>query len=136
MLHILKDIIVNILSIVIVGLLAFAGVSLVLELNYLGLFLFIILLIAYITLLCIFYKKLFSKRLFISFEFITAVFWIGMFIIVNYLSNSGYWDNHFFGGLGEFLVSLFAIFISLITFFVTSVVLLLKKKKTLPKEGE
>lgn len=129
--HILKDIIVNILSIIIVGLLAFAGVFLVVELNYLGMVLSMILIIAYISLLCFFYKKIFSKRLFVSFEFITSVFWLSVFIIVNHLSDIGYWDGKIFGGLTEFLVSLAAIFISVLTFIVTSIVLWIKRNKNI-----
>ena len=128
MLHILKDIVVNILSIIIVGLLAICCLFLTLELNYIGLILSILIVGLYVTLLCFFYKKLFSKRLFISFEFITSAFWISMFVLVNHLADSGYWSNEFFGGLGEFFVTLFAIFISVITFAATSVVLSVKKK--------
>jgi len=128
MLHILKDIVVNVLSIIIVGLLAMVCLFLTLELNYVGLILSILIVGLYVTLLCFFYKKIFSKRLFISFEFITSAFWIGMFILVNYLSNSGYWDNEMFGGFGEFFVTLFAIFISVITFIATSITLFIKKK--------
>lgn len=129
MLHIIKDIIVNILSIIIVGILAFCSVLLVVELNYIGLILSVILIGLYIFLLCFFYKKIFSKRLFVSFEFITSAFWIGMLILVNHLSNSGYWSNELFGGLTEFLTCIFAVIISAITFLVTSVVLIIKKKR-------
>ena len=129
MLHIIKDIIVNILSIAIVGILAFCSVLLTVELNYLGLILSILLVGLYIFLLCFFYKKIFSKRLFISFEFITSAFWIGMLMLVNHLSNSGYWSNELFGGLTEFLTCIFAVIISAITFLVTSVVLIIKKKR-------
>jgi len=129
MLHIIKDIIVNVLSIVIVGILALCSVFLVVELNYLGLALSILLVGIYIFLLCFFYKKIFSKRLFISFEFITSLFWIGMLMLVNHLSNSGYWSNELFGGLTEFLTCLFAIVISAITFLVTSIALWIKSKK-------
>ena len=123
MLHILKDILVNVFSIIIVGLLSFCCLFLTLELNYVGLFLSVLLVGIYIFLLCFFYKKLFSKRLFISFEFITSAFWIGMFILVNHLSNNGFWSNIMFGGFAEFFVCLFAIFISTITFITTSIVL-------------
>lgn len=129
MLHIIKDIIVNILLIAIVGILAFCSVLLAVELNYLGLILSILLVGLYIFLLCFFYKKIFSKRLFISFEFITSAFWIGMLMLVNHLSNSGYWSNELFGGLTEFLTCIFAVIISAITFLVTSVVLIIKKKR-------
>ena len=129
MLHIIKDIIVNILSIAIVGILAFCSVLLTVELNYLGLILSILLVGLYIFLLCFFYKKIFSKRLFISFEFITSAFWIGMLMLINYLSSIGYWGNELFGGLIEFLTSMFAIIISAVTFLVTSIVLWIKSKK-------
>lgn len=128
MLHIIKDIIVNILSIIIVGILAFGSVLLVVELNYIGLILSVILIGLYIFLLCFFYKKIFSKRLFVSFEFITSAFWIAMLIWVNHLSSIGYWENEIFGGLIEYLVSLFAVIISTVTFLVTSIALWIKKK--------
>lgn len=129
MLHIIKDIVINILSIIIVGILAFGSVFLIVELNYIGLVLSILLISLYIFTLCFFYKKIFSKRLFISFEFITSIFWIAMFILVNHLSGSGYWNNELFGGFTEFLVSLLAICISAVTFVVTSIVLFIKSKR-------
>lgn len=128
MLHILKDIVINILSIIIVGVLAVCSVFLVFELNYIGLILSILLLGIYIFLLCFFYKKIFSKRLFISFEFITTAFWIGMYMLVNHLASIGYWENEYFGGLEEFLICLFAIIISAVTFTATSITLFIKKK--------
>jgi len=127
MAHILKDIVVNILSIVIVGVLAFCSLELMIQFNFIGLALSIILVGIYIFLLCFFYKKIFSKRLFISFEFITAIFWIAMFIIVNHLSGIGFWDTAF-GGFLEFFVCLFAIFISAITFIATTIILFIKKR--------
>lgn len=128
MAHIIKDILINILSIIIVGVLALCSFLLIVEFNFLGLALSIVLVGIYIFLLCFFYKKIFSKRLFISFEFITAIFWIGMFIIVNHLSSIGFWNNTFFGGIGEFFVCLFAIFISAITFIATTTILFIKKR--------
>ena len=127
MAHIVKDIVVNILSIIIVGILAVCSFLLIVEFNYLGLSLSIILVAIYIFLLCFFYKRIFSKRLFISFEFITAVFWIAMFILVNHMSSIGFW-NTAFGGMLEFFVCLFAIFISAITFIVTTIILFIKRK--------
>ena len=67
--------------------------------------------------------------MFISFEFITSAFWIGMLILVNHLSSIGYWKGEMFGGLAEFLVCLFAVIISAVTFLVTSIVLFIKSKK-------
>ncbi|MBE5813400.1 MAG: hypothetical protein E7314_07150 [Clostridiales bacterium] len=128
MLHIIKDIVVNVLSVVIVGILAFCSVFLVVELNYIGMILSVVLVGIYIFLLCYFYKKIFSKRLFVSFEFITSVFWIAMLILVNHMSSIGYWENELFGGLTEFLTCLAAVIISAITFVVTTMVLLIKRK--------
>ncbi len=128
MLNILKDIGITILSIVIVGIIAYVSMFLVLELNSVGIFLSIILISIYIFLLCYFYKRLFSKRLFIGFEFVTSIFWISMFVLVNHMSSIGYWSNELFGGLIEYLICLFAIIISAITFLVTTIILCIKRK--------
>lgn len=124
-----KGIIINILSVFIVWLLSFCSLFLVLELNYIGLLLSILLLGVYIFLLSVCYKKLLSKKLFICCGIITTIFWISMFLGVNYLNSIGFWSNQFFGGFAEFLISLFAVIISIVCFTCTSLLLIIKNRK-------
>lgn len=128
---ILKGIILTALSIVLTGALGYSTLMLVMSLNYLGIFLALALVTAYVIILYFLKNKLFSARLLEVLEISTVVFWGIAFLVVMYLDETGYWSGQFLGGLVEFLLSMFSLIVAVANFVLTNIVFLIKNSKNL-----
>ena len=128
---ILKGVLLTVLSIVLTGALGYSTLMLVMTLNYLGIFLALALVTVYVILLYFLKNKLFSARLLEVLEISTVVFWGIVFLFVMYLDDTGYWNGQFFGGLVEFLLSMFSLIVAVANFVLTNIVFLIKNSKKL-----
>lgn len=128
---ILKGVILTALSILLTGALGYSTLMLVMSLNYLGVFLALILVTVYVILLYFLKNKLFSSRLLEVLEISTVVFWGIAFLFVMHLDDNGYWNGQFLGGLVEFLLSMFSLIVAVANFVLTNIVFLIKNSKKL-----